>query len=363
MERTMSDSAAVRVGAAGSLIAYAPALIWLSLLILGSLMQSIAAGRITPLMVVGLVLASALQLGAAVAFVQFLDRPLLPRRVALIVAVTVVLLAPFVVPAAGRTLRFIISCASVIIVMKLWDLYTHIRTGEAIPASRLMPFLLNAFCVVLRKEDQERRPPRQRVVVDLVYGMIGSFLGLTAVVTLPLIPWSDYSLLVEHSIKAPVVFLAILAWFRMIIAVIRLLGGRMRDFSESPLRAVTPADFWRRYNRVFHQYFHENVFKRVGGRRSAAAVIVFIFLLSAAIHEYVFGIAIGRVQGFQSTFFVLQGVAVAATMRVRPRGRLRVAVWTTATLTFNLFTSIFFFLSFHAIAPLYTNPLPWWLQR
>jgi hypothetical protein len=358
----MSDSVVVRAGAAGSLIAYAPALIWLSLLILGSLMQSIG-GKFTLLMAGGLVLAAALQLGAAVAFIQFLDRPLLARRIALIVALTVVLLAPFVIPSAGRTLRFITSCASVIIVMKLWDLYTHVRTGAAISASRLMPFLLNAFSVVLRKEDHERRPPRQRVLADLAYGMIGSLLGLTAVVILPLIPWSDYSLLVEHSIKAMVVFLAILAWFRMTIAVIRLLGGTMRDFSDAPLRAVTPADFWRRYNRVFHQYFHENVFKRAGGRRSAAAVALLIFLLSAAIHEYVFGIAIGRVQGFQTTFFVLQGVAVAATLRVRPKGRLRVAVWTTATLTFNLFTSIFFFLSFHAIAPLYTNPLPWWLQR
>ncbi len=137
----------------------------------------------------------------------------------------------------------------------------------------------------------------------------------------------------------------------------------MRDFSDAPLLARTPADFWRRYNRVFQQYFHENVFKRAGGRRSPVAVTILIFLLSGLMHEYVFGIAIGRVQGFQTAFFLTQGIAVAATLRVKPRGRPAVLAWTGATLAFNLVTSLLFFLSFHAIVRLYANPLPAWLQR
>ena len=361
--RSMSDSVAVtRSRRFPSLAPYAPASIWLSLLILGSVMQS-AGGELTLPMVSGLALATALQIGAALAFCQSLQATLQARRVVLIAACTLTLLAPFVIPADGRTLRFITACASVVMVMKLWDLYTHVRTGAAIEPSRLMPFLLSAFSVVLRKQDEEVRPPRRRVLVDLAWGAIGSLLGLVAVFTLRLIPWQEYPLLLEHAVKALVVFLAILAWFRMVIAIVRLLGGRMRDFSDAPLLAVTPADFWRRYNRVFTQYFYENVFKRAGGRRSPAAVTILIFLLSAAMHEYVFGIAIGRVQGFQTAFFLVQGMAVAATLRVRPKGRLAVASWRTATLVFNLFTSLLFFLSFHALARLYVNDLPGWLQR
>jgi hypothetical protein len=37
-------------------------------------------------------------------------------------------------------------------------------------------------------------------------------------------------------------------------------------------------------------------------------------------HEYIFGMAIGRVQGYQTAFFLLQGVAVAATARVKAKG-------------------------------------------
>lgn len=360
----MSDTVAVaRSGRFPSIAPYAPSSIWLSVLILGSVMQSVGRGEITLPMVSGLALATALQIGTALAFCQFLQATLHARRIALIAAFAVTLLAPLVIPADGRTLRFITACASVVMVMKLWDLYTHVRTEAAIDPSRLRPFLVDAFSVVLRKQDEEARPPRRKVLVDLVWGMIGSLLGLVAVFTLPLIAWSEYPLLLEHTVKALVVFMAILAWFRMGIAIVRLMGGRMRDFSNFPLQAVTPADFWRRYNRVFQQYFYENVFKRAGGRRSPAAVTILIFVLSAAMHEYVFGIAIGRVQGFQTAFFLVQGIAVAATLRIRPKGRLAVASWTTATLVFNLFTSLLFFLSFHAIARLYVNPLPTWLQR
>jgi hypothetical protein len=242
----MSDSVAVdRSGKGLSLAVYAPALIWIALLILGSVVQRAAAELTLPI-VSGLALATALQIGAALTFSRFLRGTLGARRVALIVASAVVLLAPFVIPAGGRVLRFVTSCASVVMVMKLWDLYTHVRTGAAITSSRLLPFLLNAFSVVLRKEDEQRRPPRRSVLIDLAFGATGSAVGLAAVFNLNLIPWREYPLLVEHAVKALVVFVAILAWFRMAVAVVRLMGGRMRDFSDAPLRAVTPADFWGR---------------------------------------------------------------------------------------------------------------------
>jgi D-alanyl-lipoteichoic acid acyltransferase DltB (MBOAT superfamily) len=161
-------------------------------------------------------------------------------------------------------------------------------------------------------------------------------------------------------VKSLVIFATVLWLLRSAIAIVRLAGGVMRDFSDGPLLARTPADFWRRYNRVFHQYFYENVFKRAGGRRSPAAATMLIFAISGLIHEYVFGLGIGRLQGFQMAFFLLEGAAVAATLRVRPKRPATVAVAITATLAFNALVSFFFFLSFHAIVPLYANPLPWW---
>lgn len=341
---------------------YAPAIVWISVLGLGALVQAAGRRELTPPMIAGLALTTVTQIGLAIACFPFLGQRRSIRLAVLTVAAVLISLAPLLIPTDSRVLRFVASCASVITVMKLWDLHTHVSGGRALEWSRFMPFLCNAFAIVLRKHGEEKQPPRRQLWFDLARGIAGSALGLVAVFTLHLFPWRNTPLLVEHAVKALVIFVSILSWVTAAVAAVRLSGGTMRDFSDAPLLARTPADFWRRYNRAFQQYFYENVFKRAGGRRSPVAVTIFIFFLSGLIHEYVFGIAVGRLQGYQMSFFLLQGVAVAATLRVKPRGRMAVVAWTAATLAFNLITSLLFFLSFHALVPLYANPLPAWLQ-
>jgi D-alanyl-lipoteichoic acid acyltransferase DltB (MBOAT superfamily) len=138
-----------------------------------------------------------------------------------------------------------------------------------------------------------------------------------------------------------------------------LLGGRGRDFMDNPFAARTPADFWRRYNRPVHQFLAEDVFVPAGGRRFPFRGALLAFVLSALIHEYVFSIPIGRIQGFQTTFFLLQGLAVAATMRLRPRG-LAAAACVVATFAFNMATGVLFFASVNELLPFYRNSVPLW---
>lgn len=318
---------------------YAPALVWVSLL----------------------GFAAAAQVAAAAAFFPMLSAGRRMRAAVLLAAGAAILSAPFVITAEAGALRFLTACAGVILVMKLWDL--HVHAGRGIPWDRFLPFVLNVFSMVLRDDvEGESRPPRRAMRAELVRGLAGSTVGLVAFLAAFGVPWRTVPLLVEHTAKALVIFLAMLAFFRLVIAVVRRTGGTMPDFADAPLLARTPADFWRRYNRVFYRYFHENVFRPAGGRRSPVAAVLFIFLLSALIHEYVFGIAIGRVQGYQTAFFLLQGVGVAATLRVKPRRRTAIIGWTIGTLAFNLFTSMLFFLSFHAVLHLYDNPIPSWLR-
>ena len=75
------------------------------------------------------------------------------------------------------------------------------------------------------------------------------------------------------------------------------------------------------------------------------------------LHEYVFSVAMGEVQGYQLVFFALQGIAVGATLRWRP-GRI---VGIGVTFTINALTSVFFFASFQGLAPFYEDGLPTWL--
>jgi D-alanyl-lipoteichoic acid acyltransferase DltB (MBOAT superfamily) len=142
----------------------------------------------------------------------------------------------------------------------------------------------------------------------------------------------------------------------------RLCGGRTREFMEAPLLASTPAEFWRRYNRPAQQFLYEDVFKRVGGFRSPVPATVVTFAVSALIHEYVFAASLGRVQGYQTVFFLLQGLGVAATIRMRPQG-WRVWLWIATTWIFNLATSLFFFASVNEVFPFYSHVLPKWLAE
>ena len=146
----------------------------------------------------------------------------------------------------------------------------------------------------------------------------------------------------------------------------RALGGPGRDIMRNPFAARTPADFWRRYNRPVHEFLREDVFSSVAGSRrrrpgsvAAAGAAVLTFVLSAAVHEYVFAIPIGRLRGYQTAFFLLQGLAVAATMRVKPRG-WRAVPWVAATFFFNLATGVFFFASLNEVVPFYQHRPPLW---
>jgi hypothetical protein len=69
-------------------------------------------------------------------------------------------------------------------------------------------------------------------------------------------------------------------------------------------------------------------------------------------HEYVFGMASGRFQGWQFLFFVLQGCAAAATLRIKPEGPSAL-LWLAGTWAFNLISSFLFFLSVDQVLPFY----------
>jgi hypothetical protein len=337
---------------------YAPLIVWLLVLLLGVSVQA-GTNELTAAMAGAVALVTVLQIAGAISFFRALRFNRRPRLVAFAVAASLFLAAPLLIPAAGA-LRFVTACASVLLVMKLWDLHVHVSLAGVPPWDGYVAFVLNPFAIVWRRQESERRPSRRENLRDLSFGVAGTLAGALGIGALYLVRWRTVPLLVEHVVKAFVIFATMLWALRASIALVRLAGGVMRDYSDAPFLACTPADFWRRYNRVLQQYFYENVFKPVGGRRSPVMATMVIFAVSGLLHEYVFGLSIGRVQGFQMAFFLIQGAAVSATLRVRPKRRAAVALGIIATLVFNAIVSFLFFLSFHALVRLYANPLPWW---
>ena len=97
----------------------------------------------------------------------------------------------------------------------------------------------------------------------------------------------------------------------------------------------------------------------VGGALVLALLIV--FAVSALIHEYVFAISLGRIQGYQTAFFLLHGGAVALSLRWRPRGALAFPS-VVATLLFNLVSGTLFFASWCQMMSWYSAAAPAWLS-
>ena len=67
------------------------------------------------------------------------------------------------------------------------------------------------------------------------------------------------------------------------------------------------------------------------------------FGASAVMHEYLFSFASGHFQGYQTAFFLINGVASALTLRWKPVGGRAIA-GVAATLAFMLATSVLFFI-------------------
>jgi D-alanyl-lipoteichoic acid acyltransferase DltB (MBOAT superfamily) len=121
----------------------------------------------------------------------------------------------------------------------------------------------------------------------------------------------------------------------------------------NPAMARTPADFWRRWNRPAQQFFHEYPFRAAGGAHRPIRGTLWAFVVSGLVHEYVFGIAAGAVQGWQMLFFGLHGLAAVATSRLRPRGWL-VLPFVGSTIVFNIVLAVLFFKSVNSVLPFYS---------
>jgi hypothetical protein len=241
--------------------------------------------------------------------------------------------------------------AALTVGVKLYDAASDGTRGTTLGFLAGLP---NIFALVRRKEDTLPLPSRRdellRLAVLVPATTIG--LGVAAVVFGAGTWWSSQPFALEHAAKVltfcfvltPLANTSSVAW--------RLAGGRGLDFMDHPIAARTPADFWRRYNRPVAQFFWEDVFKPSGGLHTPRRSLLAAFAVSAAVHEYLFLIAGTTAPGCQTAFFLIQGVAAAATCRLHPRGR-RAVVAIAMTFSFNLATTALFFMSFEGIVPFY----------
>lgn len=242
------------------------------------------------------------------------------------------------------------SLFAITLLVKLYDLYKSAPLGLHLRLGSYLAYLPNGFWLVLRRVPSS--PPKIHDLRRLGYRAPAAVLSVLLCIFLYRMNWSTVSFAVEHVLKVFAVVLGVVLLTNTMAAVYRLLGGVALDFMSYPLIASTSADFWRRWNVPAHEFLNEYAFMPAGGPRRAVRATLVTFGLSGMVHEYLFGIATGRVQGWQLLFFMLQGLAVAATLWIRPRGRVT-PLWIAATWVFNMASAALFFKSVNQILPFY----------
>jgi hypothetical protein len=277
------------------------------------------------------------------------------RRIsALLVLSFLILISPCLISINQPCVRLTVSLVAISLVTKLYDLHLGAAQGHRPGLRAFLAFLPNLALLVMRKADSEIRPRQSENLRRIAGGSLGLAAGVMALDAIFRVDWQRYPFWMEHGVKTTALSVVVVAGANAGAALWRLLGGIARDPMHHPLAAPTPAEFWRRWNRPAQQFLYEDVFKPAGGLRSPLRGTLLTFGVSALIHEYVFGIATGRIQGVQALFFILQGSAVAATRRVRPEG-WRAVPWMAGTLAFNAVSSVLFFVSVNRIFPWYAH--------
>jgi hypothetical protein len=294
-----------------------------------------------------------LDLAAATMFYPALHLKGFARTIALLLLGILSAASTFAIAPAHRVARFAAVLVTSGVAIKFYDLAREASAGRVPPLRTYVRFMANSFWHVLR-----RRPPDSRSRQDEFRAMLIRFpqaaAALGAAYLVFRVHWTRFPFVLEHGAKVLAVYAVLAPLLNGFAAEWRFLGQPALDTMRHPLLAVTPADFWRRWNRPTQLFFHEHVFGPAGGWRAPIRATLITFAVSGLLHECVFGVAAGRVQYVQFCFFMLQGIAVSATLSLRPCRGAAVADW-VLTLLFNLFSSILFFASVQAILPFYVS--------
>ncbi|MEZ6184683.1 MAG: MBOAT family protein [Planctomycetota bacterium] len=167
-----------------------------------------------------------------------------------------------------------------------------------------------------------------------------------------------YGFWVDHLAKFCAFYLALSGLERLLTAGWNLAGIPARPLLDDPILAYSPAAFWQRWNHPVNQLFAAILFRR-WARRAPVAALLLCFVASGVLHEYIAAIASWHLRGYQLAFFLLHGLAAAATWRWRPRGPAARAAGRVGTVAFGLLTSPLFFASlvpvFADLGPLYPH--------
>jgi hypothetical protein len=283
-----------------------------------------------------------------------LHRRSLPTAIWQTLVAAAVLACPLLIPADQILGRAFASLVCVDLFFRLIDLSRQMQQAAMGPpnwqdyARFLIPFpvLLVVYGAKERVSSAQGSTGAAALVRTVAGGTL--FLGLLAL-TLG-VKQSDIlrgSFWLDHTVKVAIFAVAIESLSQALWGLEQLAGFQTRPIIDWAILSRTPAEFWSRYNNRVHDWLVRNVFVPSGGRRAPVRGLVAVFVVSALLHELMFGIATSRFDGYQATFFLLQ---IPAVLLSRSFERL-IVTWGIAgqivarglTILWFGATSVFFF--------------------
>lgn len=101
--------------------------------------------------------------------------------------------------------------------------------------------------------------------------------------------------------------------FQIIALFWQRLGVDATPIMAAPLRSTSLSEFWgNRWNLGFRQFSHDLIFRPLQRSLGAGAAGFLVFIVSGLIHESVISLPARGGYGFPTSYFVLQGLGVAA---------------------------------------------------
>jgi len=155
---------------------------------------------------------------------------------------------------------------------------------------------------------------------------------------------------------------------QLISALSLAVGCDVEPAFDAPLLSRSPREFWsRRWNKFIARFLLKHVALELPRRFPAPLVVVTVFAVSGALHEYfVFGAVgagagiigtSGGILGSMMAFFLLQGLAVLVETRVQ--SRMPRALGNAATFVWMMATAPLFFFPLGSVLPAFGYPRAW----